>query len=158
ARLRLAAGAAGVGGVRAEEERVDAPADLRQRAVERVVDGEQRARVEQSARDARLVGGHRDAIAGLREACDAFQAALDRLPLLGRLDMLVAVVVDGAVAVENDQLHCASLEMSATRFIASRRSRSRARRLCRRSSSFAITITESKNASTGCFSTAKLFR
>src|SRR5687767_5108883 len=157
-RLRLAARAARLGGVRAEEEGVDAAADLPERAHQRFVDREQRARVEQAARDARLVGGHHDAVIGLREPCDRLEAARNRAKLLRRLDVLVAVVVDGAVAIEDDELHCASFEMSATRFIASRRSRSNARRLWRRSSSLAITMTESKKASTGCFSTAKLFR
>ena len=101
--LRLAARAAGVGGVRAEEERVDAPADLRQRAHAACRGWRTASRVEQAARDARLVGRHHDAVAGLREPRDRLQAALDRLPLLGRLDVLVAVVVDGAVAVEDDR-------------------------------------------------------
>ena len=54
--------------------------------------------------------------------------------------------------------YTASLERSATRFMASRRSRSSARRLRRSLSSSTMTMTLSKKASTGAFSTEKLFR
>src|SRR5687768_14804522 len=157
-RPRLAALTAGIGRMRAEEERVDAAADLCQGADERVVDGEQRVRVEQAARDARLVSHYHHAVVGLRQPRNRLQATLDRPEFLRRLDVLVAVVVDGAVAIEDDELHTASLEMSATRFIALRKSASSASRFSRSAFCSAITITLSKKASTGAFSTAKVLR
>src|SRR2546421_4781448 len=153
--LGFAAFAAGVGGVWAEEERIDPAAHLRERTLHGVVNREKRARGKEPPRDPGLVGGHHDAIARLVEAGDGLQAALDRTPFSGRLDVVVAVVVDGAVAVEDDELHLASLERSATRFIDSCSSRSKARRLLRSAASSTITITESKNSSTGDLSTAK---
>src|SRR5262245_46147210 len=123
-----------------------------------IVDRDQRGGVEQAARDARLVGRHRDLVVGLRKTRDRFQAAFDRSPLVQRLDEMVAVLVDGAVAIEDHQLHTASFEMSATRFMALRSSLSSASRFCRSAFSSAITITLSKKASTGAFSTAKVFR
>src|SRR5262249_19230241 len=127
-------------------------------ALHRVVDGDQRGGVEEAARDARLVGRHCDAVVGLRQPRDRLEAALDRPPLLRRLDVRVAVVVDGAVAVEDDQFHTASLEISATRFIALRRSESSASRFCLSDFCSAITMTLSKKASTGALSTAKVFK
>ena len=91
--------------MRAEEDGVDAPADVGERLVHLFVDGVEHPHVEQAAADARLVGRDHDAIAGVVEAGDRLDAAGHRPPLLGRLDELVAVVVDDAVAVENDELH-----------------------------------------------------
>ena len=148
-----------VRGVRAEEERVDAPARLRRRALQRVVDREQRRRVEQAARDARLVGRHHDAIAGLRQARDRLQAALDRPPLLGRLDVVVAVVVDGAVAVEDDELHCRELgEIGDAVHRAVQLARAARGGCARTRASLSITITLSKNASTGALQRGERFQ
>src|SRR4029079_570505 len=106
----------------------------------------------------RLVGGDRHAEAVLVEPCDRLDRSGDGAPLGRRLDVLVAVVVDDAVAVEDDELHAASLERSAMRFIAMRRSASKARRFWRSCGSSAITITSSKKRSTGALSTAKAQR
>src|SRR5205085_2173141 len=74
----------------------------------------------------------------------------DRPPLRRRLDVLVAVEVDDAVAVEDGELHssAASLEMSATLFIGCSRSVRSFRRLLRTAGSSAFTSTLSKNVST----------
>src|SRR5918999_640863 len=95
---------------------------------------------------------------GLREARDAFQAAFDRAPLVGRLHVVVAVVVDGAVAVEDDELHVASLERSAMRFMVPCSVPRKPMRLSRTRLSLSITITLSKNASTGPLSVASALR
>src|SRR5436190_19015779 len=131
---------------------------MRDRAVHRVVYRVQRRDAEKAARKPRLVRRYDDPPVCLRQPRDSLEAAADRLPLRRRLDELIAVHVDRAVAVEDDQLHCASFEMSATRFIASRRSRRRARRFWRSLASSTITITLSKNVSTGALSTEKVFR
>ena len=39
------------------------------------------------------------------QARDGLEAARDRHPFLGRLDVVVRVVVDDAVAVEDDEFH-----------------------------------------------------
>src|SRR5262249_11119934 len=123
-----------------------------------VVDGVERGHLEQAAAHARLVGRHHHVIARLGEARDRLEAARDGFPLLRALDVRIAVVIDHAVAVEDDELHAASLEMSATRFISARRSASSARRLRRSAGSSAITMMESKNESTGPLRTAKVLR
>src|SRR5947199_214445 len=56
---------------------------------------------------ARLIGRHDDAEAGVVEPRDRFQAAGNGAPLVRRLDVLLAVVVDDAVAVQDDQFHLA---------------------------------------------------
>src|SRR5207253_236413 len=88
ARLGLAALAARIRRMRAEEESVDAPARLPRGALQRLVDLEQRAGVEEAARNAGLVGRDDDAVAGLREPRDRLDRALDRAPLLERLDVM----------------------------------------------------------------------
>src|SRR5262249_31607390 len=123
-----------------------------------VVDRVERRHVEEPAADARLVRGHRDAIAVLVEPRDRLDRSGDGAPLRGRLDVVIAVEVDDAVAIEDDEFHEASFEMSATRFISNCSSKSRLRRLRRTWASSAITMTPSKNASTGPLSVAKLFR
>lgn len=158
--LGLAAVAPFGGGVRAEEDRIDAAALRRQRLVHLLVHGVERGGLEQSAPDARLVGGDHHLVAGLVQFGDRLQAALDGDPLVRRLDELVAVEVDDAIAVQDHELryvrhvglrgraYAASLEMSATRFIRPCSSPSRARRLSRSAVSSAITITPSKKLST----------
>src|SRR3954465_1442797 len=104
-RARTSAGTGRIGLVGAEEERVDAPSGLHRGALHRVVDGDQGCRVEQAAGDSGLVGGDDDAVARLREARDRLKAAIDRPPLVRRLDEFFAVLVDRAVAIEDDKLH-----------------------------------------------------
>src|SRR5262249_26620444 len=160
ARIGLAAGGLGLIRVGTVEHRFDAPPGLVHRAVHLRVYRVQGGHVEQPAAYPRLVGRDHDAPAVLGEPRDRVEAARDRPPLVGVLDVLVAVVIDDAVAVEDDELHfsTASLEMSATRFMASRSSRKRASRLLRSFLSSTITITLSKKLSTGSFSIEKLFR
>src|SRR6266852_6296615 len=97
-------------------------------------------------------------IPGLGQAGDRLEAPGDRPPLVGMLDKLVAVVVDHAVAVEDDEFHIASLEISENRFIAFRTSVSRASLFSRSFLSSVMTMTASKNESTGLFKDAKAFR
>ena len=141
-----------------EKHRVDAAADLAQRLVHFLVDGVQRGDFEQAAPDARLIGGDHYVIAIVVEPRNRFKAAWDRFPFGGRFDVLGAVEVDHAVAIKNDEFHAASFEMSATRFMLRRKSLSSAKRLRRRSASSAMTMTESKNASTGFFKIANALR
>ena len=98
----LAAGAIGFGGMRAIEQRVDAPAEWRERLVHLVVDRIQGGHIEQPAPDARLIGRDDDPIPGMIEFGDGLEAARNRLPLVRRLDELIAVLVDDTVAIEND--------------------------------------------------------
>src|SRR5260221_687220 len=156
-RLGLAALARGLGGMRAEEKGIDAAAHPRCGALQAVVDLEQRAGGEEPARDARLVGRHHHAVAGLRQARDRLEAALDRAQLVERLDVMVAVVVDRAVAIEDDELHAASFERSAMRFMVPCSLPRKPMRLARTRGSLSITMTLSKNASTGAFRLASAF-
>jgi hypothetical protein len=64
----------------------------------------QHAHVEEPAADARLVGRNDHAKARVVEPRDRFQASWNGPPLFRRLDEVVAVVVDHAVAVEHDEL------------------------------------------------------
>jgi hypothetical protein len=75
--------------MRAVENRVDAAAPACTRFVHLVVDGVERVHVEQPAPDARLVGRHHHAIAGLIQLGDGFQAARQGFPLRRRLDELL---------------------------------------------------------------------
>src|SRR5690348_3309377 len=109
--FRLAAMTLGLARVRAEEHRVDAAADLAERAVHAVVNGIERRHVEQTARDAGLIGGHYHVMAALGQAGDGLQTARDRFPLRRTLDIRRAVVIDYAVAVENDEFHSESRRM-----------------------------------------------
>ena len=74
-----------------------------ERLVHLLVDRVQRRHVEQPAADPRLIGRDDDAEAGVIEPRDRFEAAGNRTPLVRRLDELIAVVVDHAVAVQDDQ-------------------------------------------------------
>ena len=128
-----------------------------------VVDRVQRRDVEQAAADARLVGRDDDAVAGMVEPRDRLERAGDRPPFVGRLDELVAVVVDDAVAVEDDELHVSTTARSELAIgdracVRPRASRGRRRgsssmrlgssasRLRAAPASSAITITSSKKA------------
>ena len=85
-------------------------------------------------------------------------------PFLGRLDVVVAVLVEDAVAVEDDELRDrlhGAVSFRPPAWTGRRRGSSpraagasSARRLARRAGSSALTITLSKKASTGAFSAA----
>ena len=100
--------------MRAVENGVDAPSQGLCRTVHLFMNGVEGIHVEQAAPDSRLVGGDHHPAAGLGQAGDGFQTAGDGLPFGGRLDELIGVEVDDAVAVKDDEFHTASLEMSAT--------------------------------------------
>jgi hypothetical protein len=86
-----------------KKNRIDASADLRKRLVHSFVDRIERRDIEQPAPDARLIGCDDDAITGVVQARDCLETAGDRAPLVRRLDELIAVMVDDAVAIQNDQ-------------------------------------------------------
>src|SRR3989440_3611600 len=157
-RMGFAAGRLGLRGVGAIEHRFDAPARQIHRLVHLGVDGVQAHHVHEAAADPRLVRSDHDAPAILRQASDGIEASRDRPPLVGMLDECVAVVVDHAVAVEDDEFHAASFEISENRFIALRMSVSSASRFSRSFLSSVMTMTTSKNESTGLFKAAKAFR
>ena len=97
--------AVGVGRVRAIENGIDAAADGLDGAIHFVVDGVERIHVEQAASDARLVGGNHDLVTGLIQPGDGFQATRQWLPFGSGFDEVDRVVIDDAVAVENDKFH-----------------------------------------------------
>ena len=90
------------------------PPSIGERAVHLGVDGVQRRHVEQAARQARLVGRDHRVPAGVVETRDRLERARDRHPFVGRLDVVVAVLVDRAVAVEDDRASCALRRRAAT--------------------------------------------
>src|SRR5450830_9389 len=164
ARFRLAAIAIVRARVRAEEDGVDIGAHLLRQGVHLLMDRVQHRHVEVFARDARLVRGDDDAIASLVQAGDRFERTGDRQPFGRRLDEVRRVMINDAVAVEDNQFqrrrahYAASLEMSATRFIMPCSDDSKARRLLRRATSSAITITSLKKPSTSSRSCASVCR
>ena len=104
-RQGLAAQAVVVRAVRAVKNRVDAPADSRQHFVHLAVNGIERGHVKQPAPQPRLVGRDHDAPAAVIEPRNGFKRARQRYKLVGRFNEFVAVGVDGAVAVEDDEFH-----------------------------------------------------
>ena len=103
--LGFAAVAVVGGGVRAEPDAVDFAACLTDEAVHfgvhfgQVLDGKI------FASDAGLVGGNGDVVACLRQEGDGIHAAFDGYPFVYGFDEVVAVLVDDAVAVEDDEFH-----------------------------------------------------
>ena len=103
--LGFAAVAVVGGGVRAEPDAVDGAARLYGEAVHfgvhfgQVLDGEV------FAADAGLVGGDGDGVTCLGEEGDGVHAAFYGYPFVGGFDEVVAVLVDDAVAVEDDEFH-----------------------------------------------------
>src|SRR5690606_10579883 len=102
---------------------------------------------EQTASEPRLIAGHHDAPAGAREPGNGIQTARHRLPFVRRLNVGVAVFIDDAVAVRDDELHCARPAISATSFMLRCSLLSKARRLRRTAGSAAMTMTSLKKSS-----------
>ena len=98
------------GGVRAKPDAVDFAARLTDEAVHfgvhfgQVLDGEV------FAADAGLVGGDGDVVACLRQEGDGVHTAFDGYPFVYGFDEVVAVLVDDAVAVEDDEFHGCSCQ------------------------------------------------
>ena len=88
--------------VRAHERQLGA-VDDRVDALLEGVHGVERFHGEQPPGNSGLIGGHRDTPARLRQLGNRVKAARNRAPLVRVLDVLVAVVVDGAVTVEDDE-------------------------------------------------------
>jgi hypothetical protein len=104
-RKRLAAGATVVGGMGAEEDGIDPRAHRRQHLVHAGMDGVERGHVDQAAPQAGLVGGDRDMKARVIQSRNGIECAGQRGPVLRRRDERVAVMVDRAVALKDDQFH-----------------------------------------------------
>src|SRR5699024_11347217 len=115
-------------------------------------------RAEQPPCHTRLVGGHHHAPSGPCQAANGFRAPGNRVPFFGRLDVGIAVMVDDAIAIQNDQLHEASREMSATWFIMVCKRASKVSRFCFRDSSSDMIMTWSKNPSTASRRPASVVR
>ena len=88
--------------MRAEEDAVEMRADIGKHAGHLVVDGEQGVIVEQSPREARLIAGDDDAKPGVFEFQNGFKTTGYRASFSRRFDVIVAVFVNDAVAVQND--------------------------------------------------------
>ncbi|MPN62809.1 hypothetical protein SDC9_210562 [bioreactor metagenome] len=97
--------AAVIGHVGAVEHGVDAPALGGELAQHLGVDGVERQHVEQAAPQAGLVGGHHHVPAGPVEPRHGLQRTALCLPLGGRGDVFLAQLVEGAVAVQDDDFH-----------------------------------------------------
>src|SRR5713226_5777047 len=147
-RVGLAAGRLRLGRVGTVEHRLDAPARMIDRLVHLRVHRVERRHVEETAADSRLIRRHHDTPAVLRETRDRIEASRDGPPFIGVLDEIVALEIDDAVAVEDDELHAASLEMSATRFSKYASSPRRRSLFSRTALSSALTSTSSKKRST----------
>ena len=96
--------------MRAEEHGVDATACVRERAMHLVVNRVQRREIEQPSTHTGLVRRDDDAIAGMVEPRDRLEAARYRTPLVDVLDVGVAVEIDDAVAVEDDNFRGGSID------------------------------------------------
>ena len=122
--LRLAAVAALVRMVRAVVDARELAARVAHRGVHPSVNRFERLLGEQPATDARLVRDDRDAESGASQRRDRLEAARDRPPFCDRLDELAGVLVDDAVAVQDDEPR----RRVIARGRVSRRGSSRARR------------------------------
>src|SRR5258706_7179048 len=138
-------------GVGAIEHRLDASPGLVHRLVHLAVDGVERRHVEKRAAYPRLIRRDDHPPTRLSKHGDGVEASRDRAPLVGMLDEVVAVEVDDAVAIEDEELHFSttSFEISATWFMALFRFANRMSRLFLSSVFSTFTMTRSKNSSTG---------
>ena len=84
------------------------------------VHGVQRVHIEQAPAQAGLIGGHHHMPAGLRQHGDGVQAARQRNPFHAVFDEIIAIVVDDAVAVEDDEFHAFHPEKPPGHFTARR--------------------------------------
>ena len=98
--------------VRAVKHRVDTPAHCGQHAVHFGVHGIERSHIKQPASQPRLVAGYHHMPAGMVDARYRFQGAGQRYPFVSGLDVLVAVLIDGAVAVKDAKFHGAKKNLS----------------------------------------------
>ena len=94
-----------VGHVRAKPNAADFAACLLHQTVHFAVHFVQRFHGEITTRNARLVGGHGNGVARLGQKGYRVQAAFYRLPFFWGLDELIAVAVNHAVAIQNNQFH-----------------------------------------------------
>ncbi len=61
--------------------------------------------VKYSRADARLVGGHGHGVARFGEKGNRVHAACNRYPFIGGFNEIIAILVNHAIAVEDNQLH-----------------------------------------------------
>ena len=93
-----------LGGARTKEDRVDTTALPKYQLHHFVIDRIERCHVKQSATDTGLVGCDHNSVPILVKARNRFHSAVDGPPFARRLDKLIAIVIDHAIAVENYQL------------------------------------------------------
>ena len=122
--FRFAAMTRRVGCMRTIEHGINARSHIGQQAMHLGVHGVERGDVKQAAPQTGLVRCDHHMPAAMVEPRNRFQRTRQGRPFFRRLDIVGTVFVDGAVAVQNDELHfllaqLASLERSATRFMAS---------------------------------------
>ena len=110
--LGLAAFAGGIRRMRAEKNRIDSRAHIGASLDHFFVDGIERVHLEQPAAHTGLIGGHHHAVAPLIQSRDRFQAAGNGLPFLGGFDELRRVMIDHAIAVEDDEFHLGHFRLS----------------------------------------------
>jgi hypothetical protein len=102
--LGLAAVAAFLRRVRTEEHRVEPSADAGQPMHHVAVDRVDRRHVDHAAPDAGLIGRDHGVPAGVVQARHGLQCPGHRFPFVGRLDVVVAVHVQDAVAAQDHEL------------------------------------------------------
>ena len=158
-RPRLAAVATIVRPMRANDDAADAAACLVDQPEHLRVHRIERLLIEQATGQPRLVAGDRQGKSGPGQRRYRLEAARDRAPFVCVLDEVCGVVIDDAVAIENDQApadtFCSHLQATDSREMsATSRNRvlspaSSASRLVLTASSSAMTMTSSKKVSTG---------
>ena len=67
-----------------------------------LVDAVQGVDIELAPGDTGLVAGHDYVIAGMMQPGNRIQAARERPPFLGGLDIFIRVIIDHTVSVQND--------------------------------------------------------
>src|SRR5690606_11048192 len=105
-----------------------------------------------------LVACNDDSPSRLSKSCYGLEAAWQGHPFSRVLDESRAVVIDDAIPVKDYQLHDASLDRSATRFMVACSAFRSASRLARITGSSAMTITSLKKASTAVRASARVAR
>jgi len=88
-----------------EEYGIDLPTGIPDCTAHLLMNAHQCVQVEQATSNPGLVGCHYYTPACPVQSCDCSQAAGNWMPLTGRLDVVVRVLVDDTVAIENYQLH-----------------------------------------------------
>ena len=91
--------------IRTEKHRVNLPTRILSQSVHFLVDQVQHFQIKKSPTHTGLVSGDHHPIAGMIEPGDGFQTAGQRNPFIRRFDVVIGILIDDAVAVQNDQFH-----------------------------------------------------